>query len=125
MRRSLRGLLQLFITVNLSVVCAVAGLAQSSPSQPDTQRPVQSSQRGPTFVVRETELQKPTTVIAYGDMRFTDPSNVKVTNTPARRALVARVAQEKPDAVLLNGDLTMHGGDQADYAIYQTETQAW
>jgi len=49
-------------------------------------------------------------------MRFTDPSNVKATNTPARRALVARVAQERPDAVLLNGDLTMHGGDQADYA---------
>ena len=125
MRRSLRGLLQLFITVNLFAMCAVVGLAQSSPSQTDAQTSVQSRQPGPTFVVRESDLQKPTTVIAYGDMRFTDPSNVKVTNTPARRALVARVAQEKPDAVLLNGDLTMHGGDQADYAIYQTETQAW
>ena len=125
MRRSLRGLLRVFNTVNLYVVCAVMGLAQSSASQTDTQRSVQSNQPGPTFVVREIDLQKPTTVIAYGDMRFTDPTNVKATNTPARRALVARVAQERPDAVLLNGDLTMHGGDQADYAIYQTETQAW
>jgi acid phosphatase type 7 len=125
MRRSLRGLLQMFITVNLSVVSAVIGLAQSNGSQIASQRSVQSSKPGPTFVVREIDLQKPTTVIAYGDMRFTDPSNVKATNTPARRALVARVAQERPDAVLLNGDLTMHGGDQADYAIYQTETQAW
>ena len=125
MRRSLKGLLHWFITVNLFAIYAVVGLAQSSPSQTDTQTSVQSRQPGPTFVVRERDLQKPTTVIAYGDMRFTDPSNVKVTNTPARRALVARVAQEKPDAVLLNGDLTMHGGDQADYAIYQTETQAW
>jgi len=125
MRRSLKSLLQLFVSVNLSVVCAVMGLAQPGPSQTDTQRSAQSSQPGPTFVVREIDLQKPTTVIAYGDMRFTDPSNVKATNTPARRALVARVAQERPDAVLLNGDLTMHGGDQGDYAIYQTETQAW
>jgi acid phosphatase type 7 len=125
MRRSFRSLFQVFITVNLYVVCAVICFAQSSAPQTDTQRSVQSSQPGPTFVVRESDLQKPTTVIAYGDMRFTDPSNVKVTNTPARRALVARVAQERPDAVLLNGDLTMHGGDQADYAIYQTETQAW
>src|SRR5882762_4800685 len=125
MRRSLRGILQVFITVNFAAVCAVIGLAQSNGSQTDTQRSVQSSQPGPTFVVPESDLQKPTAVIAYGDMRFTDPSNVKATNTPARRALVARVAQERPDAVLLNGDLTMHGGDQADYAIYQTETQAW
>ena len=125
MRRRVKGLLQVFITVILSVVCAVMGLAQSRPSQTDTQKSVQSSRPSPTFVVREIDLQKPATVIAYGDMRFTDPSNVKATNTPARRALVARVAQERPDAVLLNGDLTMHGGDQADYAIYQTETQAW
>jgi acid phosphatase type 7 len=125
MPRSLKGSLQVFISVNLSLVCAAIGLAQSSASQTDTQRSVQSSRPGPTFVVREIDLQKPTTVIAYGDMRFTDASNVKATNTPARRALVARVAQERPAAVLLNGDLTMHGGDQADYAVYQTETQAW
>ena len=125
MRQSLRGLLRVFITVNLLVACAGIGFAQSSASQIATQRSIQSSQPGPTFVVREIDLQKPTAVIAYGDMRFTDPGNVKATNTSARRALVARIAQEKPDAVLLNGDLTMHGGDQADYDIYQTETQAW
>lgn len=125
MLRSLRGLLQAFGTVSLFVVFAVMGLAQSSPSQTDTQTPVQSSRSGAAFVVREIDLQKPTTVIAYGDMRFTDPDNLAVTNTTARRALVARVAQERPDAVLLNGDLTMHGGDQADYAIYQDETRAW
>jgi len=107
------------------VVCAALSLAQSSQSQTDTQASSRTSQPEPTFIVRETDLQKPITVIAYGDMRFTDPSNLAATNTTARRALVARVAREKPDALLLNGDLTMHGGDQADYAIYQTETKAW
>jgi 3',5'-cyclic AMP phosphodiesterase CpdA len=107
------------------VVCAVLCFAQSSKSQTSTQASSQSRQLRATFVVRETDLQKPTTIIAYGDMRFTDPSSLPATNTDARRALVARIAQERPDALLLNGDLTMHGGDQADYAIYQTETKAW
>jgi len=58
-------------------------------------------------------------------MRFTDPATLPPENVTARRALVARIAQEKPDAVLLSGDLTMHGGDLGDYAIYHAETQAW
>jgi 3',5'-cyclic AMP phosphodiesterase CpdA len=58
-------------------------------------------------------------------MRFTDPAALPAENVNARRALVARVAEERPDAVLLNGDLTMRGGNPADYAIYQTETKAW
>ena len=43
------------------------------------------------------------TLIAYGDTRFTDPSNVTATSPLARAALVARIADEKPDAILLNG----------------------
>ena len=101
------------------------GLALTGASQKDAQRSVQSSQSKPTFVVREADLQNPATVIAYGDMRFTNPSALPAANVTARRALVARVAQERPDAVLLNGDLPMHGGDQSDYRIYQTETKAW
>lgn len=89
------------------------------------QRPIQTGRADLNFVVGESDLRKPITVIAYGDMRFTDPNNLSVTNAGARRALVARIAQERPDALLLNGDLTMHGGDEADYAIYQIETQAW
>jgi acid phosphatase type 7 len=112
-------------SVGLFVICAGMGLARTGASQKDAQRSVQSSQSKPTFVVREADLQNPATVIAYGDMRFTDPSALPAANVTARRALVARVAQERPDAILLNGDLPMHGGDQSDYRTYQTETQAW
>jgi len=101
------------------------GLARTGESQKDAQRLVQSNQSKPTFVVREADLQNPATVIAYGDMRFTDPSALPAANVTARRALVARVAQERPDAILLNGDLPMHGGDRSDYRTYKTETQAW
>jgi hypothetical protein len=82
-------------------------------------------QSSATFTVSERDLRKPLTVVAYGDMRFTDPANHEPTNPAARQALVARIATEKPDAILLNGDVPWHGGEKNDYAVYQTETAAW
>ena len=80
---------------------------------------------GPTFRVDEGDLHKPATLIAYGDMRFTDPTNHEATNPAARQALVARIAEEKPDALLLSGDVPWHGGEKDDYAVFQTETAVW
>lgn len=64
-------------------------------------------------------------MIAYGDIRFTDPSNTTATNPIARRALVKRIADERPDAVLINGDVPLRGGEQRDYAVYKRETDVW
>jgi hypothetical protein len=80
---------------------------------------------GPTFSINEQDLKSPPTVVAYGDMRFTDPANVTATNPAARRALVQRISADKPDAILLNGDVPWHGGDSSDYAVYRAETQVW
>jgi Calcineurin-like phosphoesterase len=80
---------------------------------------------GPTFTVPQADLHGPVTVIAYGDMRFTDPSNTTATDPTVRLALVKRVAEEKPDALLLNGDVPWHGGTEDDYAVYRAETQPW
>ncbi len=82
-------------------------------------------QAGATFRVADRDLHRPVTIIAYGDMRFTDESNVTATNPSVRQALVARVAEENPDAVLLNGDVPWHGGNEADYSVYGAETKAW
>lgn len=65
------------------------------------------------------------TVIAYGDTRFTDPANVTATNPLARSALIARIADERPDAILVSGDLPWHGGEKDDYARFQSETDVW
>ena len=81
------------------------------------------SQPGPTFTIAA-----PTgawSVIAYGDMRFTDPHNVTDTDPQARRALVARVAAEKPAALLLSGDVPLNGGVANDYKVFRDETAAW
>ena len=64
-------------------------------------------------------------VIAYGDTRFTDPANVTATSPRARAALIARIADERPDAILVSGDLPWHGGVTDDYAQFRAETTVW
>jgi len=65
----------------------------------------------------------PLTFIAYGDTRFTQRDGVA--NAVARRALVARMASERPAAIFIGGDLVYEGGNPEDYETYKTETAAW
>ena len=80
---------------------------------------------GPAFVVPQASLSHPLKIIAYGDMRFTDPRETSATNPKVRRWLVDQIAAEKPDAVLLSGDVPWRGGEAADYQVYRSETQVW
>jgi Calcineurin-like phosphoesterase len=109
------------VVLSFSLVCA----GQSIKATPSSAAKIPLSQQGPTFKVDDKDLRKQGSVIAYGDMRFTDPTNVTATNPAARRALVARVSEEHPDAILLNGDIPWHGGDKNDYLVYHTETASW
>ena len=77
----------------------------------------------PRFEVPATAPGAPFTFIVYGDTRFTEREGVA--NAQARRALVERIAQEAPAAVLIGGDLVYQGSDPADYATFQRETAAW
>jgi len=61
--------------------------------------------------------------VVYGDTRFTQRTDV--VNAAARRALVDRIAGEKPAAVLIGGDLVYDGSDPSDYQTYRSETTAW
>jgi hypothetical protein len=78
---------------------------------------------GASFVA--PHVKKATTVIVYGDQRFTDPTNTTVTNPTARRWLVEKIAEEKPDALLLNGDVPYSGDVVNDYEVYKTESRPW
>ncbi|HXJ94457.1 MAG TPA: metallophosphoesterase [Terriglobia bacterium] len=80
---------------------------------------------GTDFVAENRELNQPLRLIAYGDMRFTDPKETSATNPRVRRWLVAKIADEKPDAVLLSGDVPWHGGNASDYEVYRAETEPW
>jgi 3',5'-cyclic AMP phosphodiesterase CpdA len=83
------------------------------------------SRSGPTFTVPASALPDHWSVIAYGDTRFTDPADRDDTNPEARRTLVARIAEQHPDALVISGDLPLNGSVAEDYAVYQQETAAW
>ena len=80
---------------------------------------------GPTFRVAEKDLSAKLTLIEYGDMRFTDPADVKDANPSARKLLVARIASEHPDAVQISGDVPLAGYREADYQEFSLETRIW
>jgi Icc-related predicted phosphoesterase len=63
--------------------------------------------------------------VAYGDIRFTDPSNTRVSNPEARQELVRKIAEVKPPFLVVTGDLVLKGGDPKDWKVWQAETAAW
>ena len=80
---------------------------------------------GPTFSVTDEALGKHVNVIVYGDMRFHTPTNTEVANPAARKLLVDRIAEERPSAVQLTGDVPYRGSDAADYDNYRVESAPW
>lgn len=81
--------------------------------------------RQPLFRIADSQLSPSPVVISYGDMRFTDPQETAATNPKVRRWLVDAIAKEKPDALLLGGDVVWHGQVANDYAEYELETAPW
>jgi Calcineurin-like phosphoesterase len=77
----------------------------------------------PRLEVVVEDPSAPLTFIAYGDTRFTQRDGVA--NAVARRALVAKVASERPAAIFIGGDLVYEGSNPEDYEIYTAETAAW
>jgi len=71
------------------------------------------------------QADRPAIVLAYGDTRFTEHTNVTATNPIARKVLVARMAEERPDAIVVSGDLPWHGGVTDDYVQFRRETEVW
>lgn len=114
----------------LALLLALGWLAVSEEDASAAATEALLSAAGPTFtnVAPTRDRNNPQgawTVIAYGDMRFTNPQITSVTNPQARRALVARIAEERPDALLLSGDVPYAGGVASDYAVFHEETAAW
>jgi hypothetical protein len=77
------------------------------------------------FAVDDSQLRSPSTLIVYGNMRFTDAADISATNPKVRRWLVDQVAKESPDAVLVSGDIPLSGSVQNNYAVFKTETAIW
>jgi acid phosphatase type 7 len=89
-----------------------------------TSRPLHAESAAATFSVPDAKLPDPLVLVAYGDMRFTTPSETGATNPGARQALVAKIAAENPAAIFINGDIPWHGV-ATDYARFRFETRPW
>ena len=93
----------------------------------DSPPPAQGSDQdsGPTFTVSDLPVGRPLRIIVYGDMRFTDPANTSDTQPGVRKWLAQKVGEEKPDLLLLTGDMPFHGSSADDWKIYFQETALW
>lgn len=77
----------------------------------------------PRFEIAPPAAPGPLSFVVYGDTRFTARDHVA--NALARRALVAKIADENPAAILIGGDLIYQGTDRNDYSVYHSETLEW
>ncbi|HYA18300.1 MAG TPA: metallophosphoesterase [Bryobacteraceae bacterium] len=90
-----------------------------------SQTPVSQADTGPLLRRTDAQMSSAPFLISYGDIRFTNPSETKASNPKVRRWLAEKIAAEKPDALLVSGDIPWHGGEKDDYAQFLTETAAW
>jgi hypothetical protein len=87
--------------------------------------PAFATDPAPTLVFKQFPPASPLRLVAYGDMRFTDPARNTGTNPRVRKWLAQRIAAEHPQAVLLTGDMPYTGSDPADWKVFQDETAPW
>lgn len=87
--------------------------------------PLVDNQGGPTFTLTDLPSDRPLRVVVYGDMRFTDPGNTSDTQPRVRKWLAQKVGEERPDLLLLTGDMPFHGSEAADWKVYDQETASW
>jgi len=79
----------------------------------------------PTFTISKYHPGSALHIVGYGDMRFTDPTVKIGTNPQVRKWLAGRVAQERPEVVLLTGDMPYSGASEADWQVFRNETESW
>lgn len=79
----------------------------------------------PTLVLKQFEPGQPMRLVAYGDMRFTDPSVTTGTNPRVRRWLAEKIGAENPQALMVTGDMPYTGSKQSDWEWYRKETASW
>jgi acid phosphatase type 7 len=103
----------------LLVTACMAGPAFSQTSAPG------HDDGGPTFTVSDLPSNRPLRIVVYGDMRFTDPANTSDTQPGVRKWLVQKVGEEKPDLLLITGDMPFNGSNAEDWKVYFQETALW
>ena len=119
MTASLRSLRHTLLIAGATVAC----IAQTSGTRPYAQ-PMQTAP-APQVVELKLGISSPFRFVAYGDTRFTDPSNTEASNPLVRRALVQAIADAHPAFISIGGDISYNGDDVNDWKIWDSETSVW
>jgi acid phosphatase type 7 len=106
-----------------SLLLATACMASTAFSQQTS--PPGHDDSGPTFTVSDFPSGRPLRIVVYGDMRFTDPANTSDTQPGVRKWLAQKVGEEKPDLLLITGDMPFRGSNADDWKVYFQETALW
>ena len=68
------------------------------------------------------DVKTPFNFIAYGDIRFMNPSNTKDSDPVRRKLLVDKIVAERPSFLLITGDLVANGSDPRQWEVFYQET---
>lgn len=79
----------------------------------------------PTFTISKYAPGTPIHMVGYGDMRFTNPSVKIGTNPRVRKWLAEQVGKEKPEVLMITGDMPYFGARKEDWQVYRDETRSW
>ena len=105
------------------MICALLGcVAAAIQAEPAS---ANAPDRNPTLVFPQFVPGQTIRLVAYGDMRFTDPTVTSGTNPRVRKWLAGRIADEHPEVLLLTGDMPLTGSNTADWQVFQAETARW
>jgi Icc-related predicted phosphoesterase len=77
-----------------------------------------------TPVALQQSVSVPFRFVAYGDTRFTDPTDTDDSNPPVRRTLVQAIADAHPAFISIGGDIS-YKADTEDWNVWDTETDIW
>ena len=107
-----------------SLLLATACIASTAFAQQTARRQAHATAARPLpFLICPSG--RPLRIVVYGDMRFTDPSNTSDTHPGVRKWLAQKIGEEKPDLLLLTGDMPFHGSNPDDWKVYFQETALW
>jgi|SRR5579862_7043548 hypothetical protein len=73
----------------------------------------------------QPKISVPFRFAAYGDTRFTDPQDTRVSNPMVRQTLVQAIADAHPAFISIGGDISYKGDNGDDWKTWDKETAVW
>ncbi len=124
-----RPQLPLLLIFAILAASAVAQTPQQPPAQaaPEAQAPAAAkapAEAAPVSLTVDPGGQN-FRFVFFGDLRTTPVSNTTDTDPVRRKAIIDAITKEKPAFISVSGDLVLSGGDDRDWAEWDTETAEW